>query len=72
MSLIPLVGLALAPVTLGVYRWIKHQAGSEWNAATPCLRAGFWLSIVSLCYQPVLFLMVVSACRVVAYAPGGT
>lgn len=72
MSLIPLVGLVLVPATLGMHRRIKRQADREWNVAASCARSGFWLSILSLCYQPVMILMLVATCRVVAFAPGGT
>jgi hypothetical protein len=73
ISLIPVVGLILAPINL-VRCWrIQREVGSEWNPAAHYLRRGLWLAVLALVYHAliVMWLSAVGpdfACR---SSPGG-
>jgi hypothetical protein len=75
ISLIPVVGLILAPINL-VRCWrIQREVGSEWNPAAHYLRRGLRLAVLSLSYHVLMVIWLTvfapdfaDACR---SSPGG-
>jgi hypothetical protein len=59
LSLLPGLGLLVAPATLIRCGQIRGKAGQEWNAAGDYLRRAFWLAAFGLTYQALLIMWLV-------------
>jgi hypothetical protein len=75
ISLLPIVGLILAPINLVRCLRIQQEVGSAWNPAAKYLRRGLWLAALALVYHALLVIWITAvapdfadACRT---SPGG-